>query len=459
MLRRFAPLLVAVSLVACRGSAPAGPRPEGAGAGGGTAPAPSRAPQSLSFDATPLYRQMGMLARGLPLPFVGRVSYLASPTGDRTHVVVALSLSNNVLSFVREADDRFRANYTVALTVRGASGTVANAEATEEVIVATFRETSRPEESVIFQEILDVPPGEHILVVALRDEGSQRSAQEEITLRIPRLGAGTISTPVPIVEVTPRASLDSLPRLLTSPRATVIFGRDSIIPVYVERYGDLSTPSRLLIRNERGRVLWQDTIAFTAREGLASRVVEVPVARIGIGVASIAMVADGSPDTTSAGVFVGFGDDLPVATFDEMTNYLRFFAAPYRLQRLRDAAEEARPAEWATFVRETDAQPGTPAHEDLRDYFTRLVRANGRFREEATPGWLSDRGRVFIMLGEPEQLLEPTMNDFQRNRQQVWEYRSLNLQLIFFDQTGTGRWRLTPSSAVRFDAESRRRLK
>ena len=31
--------------------------------------------------------------------------------------------------------------------------------------------------------------------------------------------------------------------------------------------------------------------------------------------------------------------------------------------------------------------------------------------------------------------------------------------LVFYDQTGTGRWRLTQSSEVRFEAEFRRRLK
>ena len=61
--------------------------------------------------------------------------------------------------------------------------------------------------------------------------------------------------------------------------------------------------------------------------------------------------------------------------------------------------------------------------------------------------------------GGPDQLLEPTINDFSRGRQQLWDYRSLNLQLVFYDQTGTGRWRLTQSSEVRFESEFRRRLK
>lgn len=425
-----------------------------------TTPAPSaRNAQAPSFDATPLYRQMGMLARGLPFPLVGRAGFAATATADTTHVIVALSFANAALSFAREADNRFRAGYSVSVQLTRDNAVVAQTDATEQLLVGAFRETSRTDESIIHQEILDVTPGRYTLSIAIRDEGSQRTAREQMTITVPRLTEGSFSTPMPIVEVTPRSALDALPLLLLNPSGTAVAGRDSILAIYLEAYGDTTRPVRLLVRSERGRALWSDTVRVLPRAGLRSGVVEVPVSRIGIGVAQLTFVRDGGTDSASTFVFVGFGGDLPVATYEDMLNFLRFFAAPYRLQRLRDAAEEDRPAAWAAFARETDAQPETPAHEELRLYFARLLRANARFREEATPGWLSDRGRVFISLGDPDQIIEPQAGDFSRNRQQLWEYRNLNLQLVFFDQTGTGRWRLTQSSEARFEAEFRRRLK
>lgn len=444
-----------LALSACGG----GRAPAATGTGGRVATAPTTVPPNLSFDPVPLYREAGMLARGLPLPFVGRVVYFASSTPDTTHALVALSLANSALSFTREADDRFRASYSVAISVRRGTEVVARAETTEEVVVGAFRETTRSDETLIFQQVIDVGPGEYELVVALRDEGSQRNGQEQAPMRVPRLDQGSFTAPLPVVEVTPRTTRDSLPILIVSPRATVVFGRDSVLPVYIEQYDTTRAPVRLEVRNERGRVLWSDTLALPVRGSVASRVVEIPVARLGIGVAHLAVTRDGAQSSATAGVFVGFGDELPVATFDNMLTYLRFFASPFRLDRMRSAPEEQRPEEWARFVRETDSQPETPAHEDLRDYFARLIRANTRFRDESSVGWLSDRGKVFITLGDPDQVLEPQTQDFQRTRQQVWEYRNLNLQLIFYDQTGTGRWRLTPASNTRFETEHRRRLK
>lgn len=443
------PILVIVA--ACGGSA-ATETPGGA-------PGLGRDTRNISFDPAPLYRQMGMIARGLPFPIVGRVGFFATGSDAQTHVVVALSFSATTLTFSREADNRFRANYTVSLAVDGDQGRVYAAEKTEAVVVSTFRETARTDGSILFQQLLDLAPGKHRMTLSVRDAGSQRSVQETVELDVPRLGEGGVSTPLPVNQVLPRSDRATLPFLLARPTATVVFGRDSTIPMYIESYGENVSSLHLDVRNESGRVLWSRTVPVEQRGSMASGVVEVPVGQLGIGVAQLSFTPEGGGDTTSAYVFVGFGDDLPVARFEDMLQFLRHFASNARLQTLRAATEEDRPVAWANFLRETDSLPQTSVNEDLLDYFARLVRANNRFPEEGVPGWMSDRGKVFIVLGEPDQLLEPMAQDFQRNRQQLWDYRDKGLQLTFYDETGTGRWRLTQTSEVRFESEYRRRLR
>lgn len=428
----------------------------GPGAPAGT---PTRPSQNLVFDPTPIYRQMGMIARGLPIPFLGRVTYVASADPEVTHAIVTLSFSNNSFQFERESDSRFRARYTAILAVEGGGRTAARSEGTETVVVTSYRETTRGDESVIFQETLDVPPGEYSLVVGIRDENNQRSVEERIALSVPRFTDGTLSSAIPVLESEPRELRDSLPQFLVNPKAMVVFGRDSTISLYLEQYSNFSSLIGFSIHNERGRLVWSDTLRLEKKEEINAQVVNVPISRIGIGQATLSFTASGSADSVKTGVFVGFGEDLPVATYEEMINYLRYFAAPFRLQRLTDASAEDRPDAWAEFVRETDSNTQTAEHEDLREYFGRLVRANARFREEVTPGWLSDRGRVYISLGEPDQIIEPRPHDYQRNNQQLWDYRRYNMQLVFYDQTGTGRWRLTQTSNVRFESEFRRRLR
>jgi GWxTD domain-containing protein len=205
--------------------------------------------------------------------------------------------------------------------------------------------------------------------------------------------------------------------------------------------------------------VWSDTASLAKRGGLFSGVITIPVSKLGVGAVTLDVVSVGGSDTTKAPVFITFGEDLPVATFTEMVNYLRYFGSPARLQALREAPPNARAATWASFLRQTDPDPATPVNEALRDYFARIAQANIRFREEGGVGWLTDRGRVFVALGTPDQFYEPNTTDLnQRGRTQVWDYRRYRLQIVFIDQTGFGRWRMTVGSEAEFDALVRREL-
>jgi GWxTD domain-containing protein len=459
----IAPLAAALVLSACGGNK-AAPKP---------APAPARAPtrapggaqgpvaaSSLEFDGVKLYRELGLLARGAPMPFVGNVAFMASSSADSTHVVVAVTIANGNLTFGRETD-RFRAGYTVSITLRNGAETVKQIEAHESVLVASYKEVSRLDESVIYQELLTVKPGRYNLTVNVRDDGSSKNGSDDVTLLVPALGAGALSTPVAFAQVTQRISTDSLPRVVTNPAATATFGRDSLVGLYLEGYGPASgarLPLNIAARTETGRMLFTDTVSLVRRQNMYSGVLYVPIARTGIGPVVLSVWQTGMKDTTRAPLFIGFGEELPVATYDEMLNYLRWFTLPARLKSLRDTAPEFRPGAWANFVRDNATQTG--GMEGLRDYFLRLNAANAQFREEGVPGWMTDRGKVLLGLGEPDQRYEQgtTADPTNRLRSEIWEYRSLQMQLVFSEQQEFGHWRLTNSSAIAFDNAWRRRL-
>jgi hypothetical protein len=88
-----------------------------------------------------------------------------------------------------------------------------------------------------------------------------------------------------------------------------------------------------------------------------------------------------------------------------------------------------------------------------------MLEANTRFREETAPGWQTDRGKVLLGLGRPDQVYEQIGRGLsQQGRQQIWEYRGQNLALTFYDQNGFGRWRLTTTSESEFMNAWRRRV-
>ena len=352
-------------------------------------------------DAVALYRRMGLLAEAGETPFVGSLSFFAGPTDDSTSIVATVSLANRALRF-RSEGDRWRAVYDVSIEVRSGTNLVQELRTREVVRVLAFRETTRDDESVLFKQLVNLAPGTYDIRLTVRDESATRGSAVEATIGVPRFTAGTVSSPVPVYEARPREQLAAPPDILPTPRSTAVFGRDSVMMIYAEGYGRAapSMPVNIIVKSdESNTVLWSDTVQLARRGDHFSSAFPVPIARFGVGVMTLGINQPGSADTLRIPLFVAFGEDLPVATFTQMLDYLRYYVSSQRLQAMRDAPPESRAGLWAAFIRETDPVPQTPAHEGLRDYFGRIAQANIRFREEGTAGWLTDRGRVLVALG------------------------------------------------------------
>jgi len=140
------------------------------------------------------------------------------------------------------------------------------------------------------------------------------------------------------------------------------------------------------------------------RQGeLSSALLDFPVQSIGVGPVTVVTSLAGTADSVQAPLFLSFGDEFGITSFDDLLSYLRYFVSPQQIQTLRDTPPEQRAAAWAAFWKRTDPNPSTPDNEALRDYFKRIATANSRYREEGMAGWLTDRGRVYVTLGEPDQ--------------------------------------------------------
>lgn len=451
------PLLAALAVSAACASNSAGPGTPNTGL--------SRGPilSGQAPDMNQVYQSMGLISAVGPMPFVGNVSFMGTATADTTLMLLAVSLPATAMNFQR-INEQYVATYTVRIELRRGNDVVQQWDAREVVRVPTFKETQRTDESVIWQQYLRVAPGDYSMVVGFKDANSIRSTAQNVVLDVPRMTNGTLSTPLPVYEAITRNQIDALPRLLARPRSSVSFSNDSVLPIYVESAG-LRTSSAVTatLVAEGNAVVWRDTTTLDPRGGnVASNTFVIPVRQMGIGVVTLNLTRAGSNDTSSTRLFVTLGEDLPIASFEEMVRYLRYFTTNERLRGLRESTPAGRPQAWADFLRATDPIASTNENEGLRDYFNRIRVANVRFRDDAIGGfgWTSDRGIAFVGLGEPDQVFDSqAMDPTSRSRQQVWEYQGeTRLRLIFLDNGGFGRFRLTSQQMAELESAIRRRI-
>jgi len=95
------------------------------------------------------------------------------------------------------------------------------------------------------------------------------------------------------------------------------------------------------------------------------------------------------------------------------------------------------------FWAKRDPTAGTPRNEAQEDFYARIAEANRRYREGGSaqiPGWRTDRGRIFIKYGPPDQVLSRPQAGNTRPYE-VWKFsRGRALKYVFLDQTLFGNY-------------------
>src|SRR4051812_48871727 len=186
---------------------------------------------STAADVSSVYRQIGLMAAPNVLAFVGKISSFATTRPDTTLVLASISIPNRALTFTREGE-RYRAPYEVRLTLSREGGEAANVNVMEIVRVGSLRETNRTDERVVFQHYFRIAPGVYDLSVMVRDVTGSRTATQNATVSVRTLTQRGLSTPTLVYEASGRSTLDSVPKLLASPRSSAVFGRDSTVAIY-----------------------------------------------------------------------------------------------------------------------------------------------------------------------------------------------------------------------------------
>ena len=102
------------------------------------------------------------------------------------------------------------------------------------------------------------------------------------------------------------------------------------------------------------------------------------------------------------------------------------------------------------FWKRRDPTPETPENEFKVQYFRRINEANRLFNEPGVQGWLTDRGRVWIIFGRPDSRdIYPDGYDMYLEPVEVWYYRSQ--PFVFVNRFRSGQYQLEQLSAERIE--------
>jgi GWxTD domain-containing protein len=155
---------------------------------------------------------------------------------------------------------------------------------------------------------------------------------------------------------------------------------------------------------------------------------------------------------------------------DDFYNKVRYIIIKEESKIFLELPPSARAGFIEEFWKRRDPTPGTESNEYKEAYFQRIEEANHLFRGGGRPGWLQDRGRIYILFGPPnERQTNPmggrtvdaytdpqNMVDGRRvaageKPTEIWVYYNLlsslqkphSVRLVFVDDHGTGDYKLS----------------
>ena len=101
--------------------------------------------------------------------------------------------------------------------------------------------------------------------------------------------------------------------------------------------------------------------------------------------------------------------------------------------------------------------PGTAVNEAELDFYQRIQESNRRYREGGAagiPGWRTDRGRIFIRYGDPDETLKRPQAG-STPPYEVWKYtKQRSRKFVFLDETRFGNYALIYTDEMREPSRS-----
>jgi len=134
--------------------------------------------------------------------------------------------------------------------------------------------------------------------------------------------------------------------------------------------------------------------------------------------------------------------DMPNSLYDLdlATRVLKYSATPEEYDELTSGNFEERVGKFKSYWAKKDPTPATRKNEIMAEYYRRVDYAYSKFFTGKEYGWRTDRGKIYILYGDPD-----SRNRFfppNEPSQEIWVYKKANKTFVFADIDSKGDFKL-----------------
>jgi GWxTD domain-containing protein len=335
--------------------------------------------------------------------------------------------------FIRDSSG-YHAGFELTVTVLDTLGRTIESRQTKKELVTESFETTRSRTEVERIEIpFTVPSGRYDVIWALTNDDSRKTGYVKARISVPDYPAARLA-----LSLWP---LDSLDR----PILPCNFTRNAPLRFGFQIINHLGLDSIMIegrVLDPGGKVHFREDrlvpLSGIVTEGLWS--FTAPELRAGRYRFHLSAQA-GKDKADAARVFTFNWSGMPAlaTNMEEAIEQLRYIAKKGEMKKIKKAPEAEREQLFLEFWKAKDPTPQTDENELMEEYYRRVA-FTAPF-SDMLPGWKTDRGMVYILLGPPDEI---DRHPFEMDTKpyEVWIYHARQREYVFQDYSGFGDYRL-----------------
>ena len=340
------------------------------------------------------------------------------------YVIASYRMSYSDLIFYKK-DSIYSAEYLVSVVVEEDGYQIRGKSKKHQLLANNYDETLSSNKYFNGFLEVEVPEGNMELTLTISDYNSSRSWSRTKKLEVSEL------KPTDIASI----------RWLSNPSREVITDGDTIkirLNIFSAEKG--KTQLKFYFKNEEGEVSFQRDTLLPDKKNQVLKVI-VPANRFKEGLYEFAAEVQNFTGSKIAKKLISFRVWKPFfesSRFADRVKQIEYIASSGEVKEMLSAKVEEREKLWNDFWESKDPTPGDNLNEFKIEYFDRIDFANRNFsRGSLFEGWKTDRGKVYIILGPPDNIVDEPFNP-SGSAYQIWYYYEEGYNLIFIQRYMTG---------------------
>jgi GWxTD domain-containing protein len=148
------------------------------------------------------------------------------------------------------------------------------------------------------------------------------------------------------------------------------------------------------------------------------------------------------------GLIVGMFGVMSMEELDDFYKKSKYIASDPEIEKYEVLTSENAKRKFLTdFWKARDKNPSDEENQYLKDYIRRIKESNIRFKALSRPGWKTDRGRIYLIYAEPDEI-DRYPNRTETRPYEIWKYNSIEggVEFVFGDVTGFSDYQLIHST-------------